>query len=55
MIAENAYPIERLGDQWVLCLDEAHDTLLNDAQTRTIERALGAYHRAAAAAHDHLR
>ena len=43
MIAENALPIERLGDQWVLCLDEAHDTLLNDAQTRVIERALGAY------------
>jgi DNA polymerase-3 subunit gamma/tau len=43
MIAENSYPIERLGDQWVLCLDDAHDTLLNDSQTRTIERALGAY------------
>jgi DNA polymerase-3 subunit gamma/tau len=43
MIAENSYPIERLGDQWVLCLDEAHDTLLNESQTRTIERALGAY------------
>jgi DNA polymerase III subunit gamma/tau len=43
MIAENSYPIERLGDQWVLCLDEAHDTLLSDSQTRTIERALGAY------------
>ena len=34
MIAENSYPIERIGDQWVLCLDDAHDTLLNDAQTR---------------------
>jgi DNA polymerase-3 subunit gamma/tau len=43
MIAENSYPIERIGDQWVLCLDDAHDTLLNDAQTRVIERALGAY------------
>ncbi len=43
MIVENAYPLERIGDQWVLCLDGAHDTLLNDAQTRTIERALGAY------------
>ena len=43
MIAENTYPLERLGDQWVLCLDEAHDTLLNDAQTRNVERALGAY------------
>ena len=43
MIVENAYPLEHLGDQWVLCLDEAHDTLLNDAQTRTVERALGAY------------
>ena len=43
MIAENSYPIERIGDQWVLCLDDAHDTLLNDAQTRVIERALAAY------------
>ena len=43
MIAENAYPLERNGDQWVLCLDAAHDTLHNDAQTRTIERALSAY------------
>ena len=43
MIAENSYPIERIGDQWVLCLDDAHDTLLNEAQTRVIERALGAY------------
>ena len=43
MIVENAYPIERLGDQWVLCLDDAHDTLLNDAQTRTVERALSGY------------
>lgn len=43
MIAENSYPIERLGDQWVLCLDEAHDTLLNEAQTRVIERSLSAY------------
>ncbi len=43
MIVENAYPLERMGDRWVLCLDDAHDTLLNDAQTRTIERALGAW------------
>ncbi len=43
MIAENALPIERIGDQWVLCLDDAHDTLLNDAQARVIERALAAY------------
>jgi len=40
MIVENAYPLERNGDHWVLCLDEAHDTLLNDAQTRAVERAL---------------
>ncbi len=43
MIVENAYPLERNGDRWVLCLDAAHDTLLNDAQTRAVERALGAY------------
>jgi DNA polymerase-3 subunit gamma/tau len=43
MIVENAYPLERNGDHWVLCLDEAHDTLLTDAQTRTIERALAAF------------
>ncbi len=40
MIVENSYPLERNGDRWVLCLDERHDTLLNDAQTRGIERAL---------------
>jgi DNA polymerase-3 subunit gamma/tau len=43
MIVENAYPLERNGDQWVLCLDEAHDTLLNDSQTRAVERALAAF------------
>jgi DNA polymerase-3 subunit gamma/tau len=43
MIAENSLPIERIGDQWVICLHDAHDTLLNDAQTRVIERALSAY------------
>ncbi len=43
MIVENAYPLERNGDRWVLCLDAAHDTLLSDAQTRAVERALGAY------------
>jgi DNA polymerase-3 subunit gamma/tau len=43
MIVENAYPLERNGDRWVICLDRRHDTLLNDAQTKTIERALGAY------------
>jgi len=42
MIVENAYPLERNGDHWVLCLDEAHDTLLTDAQTRAVERALAA-------------
>jgi DNA polymerase-3 subunit gamma/tau len=43
MIVENAYPLERNGDRWVICLDRRHDTLLNDAQTKTIERALGAF------------
>jgi len=43
MIVENAYPLERNGDHWVLCLDEAHDTLLTDAQTRAVERALTAF------------
>jgi DNA polymerase-3 subunit gamma/tau len=43
MIVENAYPLERNGDRWVLCLDERHDTLLNDTQTRSIERALTRY------------
>ncbi len=43
MIVENAHPLERNEDQWVLCLDDAHDTLLNDAQTRAVERALTAY------------
>jgi len=43
MIVEHSYPLERNGDHWVLCLDEAHDTLLTDAQTRTVERALATF------------
>jgi DNA polymerase-3 subunit gamma/tau len=43
MIVENSYPLERNGDRWVVCLDAAHDTLMSDAQTRAIERALGTY------------
>jgi DNA polymerase III subunit gamma/tau len=40
MIVEHSYPLEHNGDHWVLCLDRRHDTLLNDAQTRAIERSL---------------
>jgi len=40
MIVEHSYPLERNGAHWVLCLDRRHDTLLNDAQARAIERGL---------------
>jgi DNA polymerase III subunit gamma/tau len=41
MIAEHSVPVRIEGSDWELCLDAAHDTLLNEAQVRAIGRALG--------------
>ena len=41
MLLEYSVPLRMDGSAWVLCLDRAHDMILNDKQTRTIERLLG--------------
>jgi DNA polymerase-3 subunit gamma/tau len=42
MIAEHSELLECSGDTYRLRLDEAHDTLLSDAQTAAVARALSA-------------
>jgi DNA polymerase-3 subunit gamma/tau len=46
MLLEHSVPLRLDEGCWTLCLDQAHDMLLNDKQTRTVERLL-AEHRGA--------
>ena len=40
MLLEHSVPLRFDGGEWTLCLDQAHDMLLNKKQTRSIERLL---------------
>jgi DNA polymerase III subunit gamma/tau len=47
MLVEHTVPSYSDGVRWELCLDRAHDTLLNDSQVEAIGRALGQHLRRA--------
>ncbi len=40
VLAEHTVPVQVAANQWTLCLDPQHDTLLGDSHVQTIARAL---------------